>query len=1151
MTEPNEQNARPRKRRRRRGRARPDEGPVPLLKRSFSHFDESDRDRGQGYFEDGRVELEIDGVRACARVQGTDKESYAVGVDWSQVAERRALHAFCECPRFIGGKACKHLWATLLALAEHGPDSYPPGRNRVGLRKDRAGAWPELGVEETAANAPVVRRRTSRSRRGRRNARTGADRGGAWRTQLAALGETKSEHVGHEQVEEARLLINTSASLGSPGMVIDIFEQRDDDNGALKVRRARLDPGALEDILQPSATGDDRRLTVITTLSEEKSGARARSGRGRARQGAGRGGDLRRFRLPPQIYESVIPSLCDRGVLGWWDGRPRGDRNLLNWDDGDPWQLVLRLEGAEGTMSLQGRLERAEERLPLTAPLLILPFRRNTNGVSGLALVVFQDSIARLEVRQERDLAWIERLREVGEIVIPNEDLGEALTALLEIPDLPEIETTDETKLSQEEGVLEPHLMLEADPIGIGPDPPLLARLSFGYGEVEISADDPRPTIIDGVQGKFLRRDLDGEHAALVRLLENGVRPVSSGRGHELEVPTDQLPMVAEPLLAEGWSVELRGVSLRSASPGSMRVETGLDWFEVQGGAEFDGNPVELKEILQAVASGSRFVELEDGSQGLLPQSWMETYQSLSKLSQEGDDESLCFLPSQALLVDAQLAVLPGIDVDKKFAELRDKLRSLGSITAKKEPRGFKGTLRDYQRDGLGWLEFLREFSLGGVLADDMGLGKTVQVLALLRANRTPARTTGLPSLVVAPRSLLYNWVEEAERFTPTLKFEEYRGPGREKLRKKLAKIDVLVTTYGTLRRDIDWLSTVEFDTVILDEAQAIKNQDSQSAKASRLLRARNRLALTGTPIENHLGELGSLFEFLNPGLLGKLPRLGALRGARTASKEELTLIAQGTRPFILRRKKEDVLKDLPPKTEQVLYCSLRPEQRELYDKLRAGYQASLLNEVDLEGVTGFSMQVLEALLRLRQVACHPGLVNTEWEQAGSAKMEALFEQVAEVLEEGHKLLIFSQFTKLLAYVRTHFDDSDIPYAYLDGKTRDRKEVVDRFQTDDDCNVFLISLKAGGLGLNLTAAEYVFLLDPWWNPAVEAQAIDRAHRIGQTQPVFSYRLIARDTVEERMVELQQSKRELADSVLEGDAIPLRDLTADDLRKLFS
>ena len=729
--------------------------------------------------------------------------------------------------------------------------------------------------------------------------------------------------------------------------------------------------------------------------------------------------------------------------------------------------------------SMVGCLERNGQSVPLTDAQLILPGEAiDENGHSTTpAFVVFAETLARLELERARDVPWIALLREAGEIGIPTEDLEEAMVTILELPGLPRLEAPERLQLAQESSAMSPRLVLEPDDTSVLSHPPLIADLTFVYGDIEVDAGDSRPSIIDWEQHTFLQRDMDQEHRALIRLLETGFRPEASGYGEGLELDPRELPMVVEPLLLDGWTIEVRGRSLRPPNPPALRVESGIDWFELSGSLDFEGDQVELADILKAIQRGDRFIDLSDGSRGLLPADWVETWGSLAELAHDTSDDGLRFLPSQALLVDALLTAMPPA-VDRAFDELREKLRSFDKIKPKKEPRGFSGTLRQYQRHGLGWLEFLREFGLGGVLADDMGLGKTVQVLALLRANRTPSKTTGLPSLVVAPRSLVYNWIDEAARFTPKLKVVEYAGPGREALQKKFSKYDAIVTTYGTLRRDIGFLSTVELDTVILDEAQAIKNRDSLAAKASRALVARHRLALTGTPIENHLGELGSLFEFLNPGLLGRLPALDALATGRAASKKELQLVAEGIRPFVLRRTKAQVLPDLPPKTEQVLFCSLRPKQRELYDQLKAAYQASLLETVESKGVGGSAIQVLEALLRLRQVACHPGLVNEEWEEAGSAKLEALFEQVSEVLAEGHKVLVFSQFTSLLAFVRRHFDEQGIEYAYLDGKTRNRGEVVERFQTDPSCNLFLISLKAGGTGLNLTAAGYVFLLDP-------------------------------------------------------------------------
>jgi len=397
---------------------------------------------------------------------------------------------------------------------------------------------------------------------------------------------------------------------------------------------------------------------------------------------------------------------------------------------------------------------------------------------------------------------------------------------------------------------------------------------------------------------------------------------------------------------------------------------------------------------------------------------------------------------------------------------------------------------------------------------------------------------------------VVFNWKEEAARFAPKLRVLDFSGAARSADR--FGRHDLALTTYGTLRRDAIRLKDVEFEYVILDEAQTIKNATTAAAKAARLLRARHRLALSGTPVENHLGELWSLFEFLNPGLLGTSSAF-ARHGAAAAKRdpEAMEILARGLRPFILRRTKAQVATELPDRTELTLHCELQGIQRSLYNELRDHYRASLLGRIDRDGLNRSRMHVLEALLRLRQAACHSGLIDERRVGEPSAKFEALLPLLTEVREEGHKALVFSQFTSLLALLRTRLDDAGIPYEYLDGQTRDRDSRVHRFQEDPACGLFLISLKAGGLGLNLTAAEYVFLLDPWWNPAVEAQAIDRAHRIGQTRHVFAYRLLAADTVEDKIAQLQQSKRELADAILRADAGPLRNLKREDLEVLLA
>jgi SNF2 family DNA or RNA helicase len=544
----------------------------------------------------------------------------------------------------------------------------------------------------------------------------------------------------------------------------------------------------------------------------------------------------------------------------------------------------------------------------------------------------------------------------------------------------------------------------------------------------------------------------------------------------------------------------------------------------------------------------------------MLPEEWLSKYGLLAGLGQtEGDH--LRFKKTQLGVLDALLASQPEADFDSAFAKARQELMKFEGIEPVNPPAGFIGELRPYQREGLGWLGFLQQFRFGGCLADCMGLGKTVQVLALLESRRQ-LREKSLnsnsgqkpipPSLVVVPKSLVFNWHQEATRFAPQLRVLEHTGQERGNVAEQLNECDLILTTYGTMRNDAVDFKDIHFDYVILDEAQAIKNADTVSAKAVRLLQSNHRLALSGTPIENHLGELWSLFEFLNPGMLGSAS-VFKLTGttARNPDEETRKLLAQALRPFILRRTKDQVAKDLPPKLEQTLFCELEPAQRKLYDDLREHYRNTLLGRIEREGIAKAKIQILEALLRLRQAACHPGLVDKERVKDPSAKLDMLLPQLLEVLDEGHKVLVFSQFTSFLAILREQLDKEEVTYEYLDGRTRDRQARVERFQTDPDCKLFLISLKAGGLGLNLTAAEYVFLLDPWWNPAVEAQAIDRAHRIGQMNQVFAYRIIARGTVEEKVLELQNTKRDLADAIISADNSVIRSLGKEDLELLLS
>jgi superfamily II DNA or RNA helicase len=751
-------------------------------------------------------------------------------------------------------------------------------------------------------------------------------------------------------------------------------------------------------------------------------------------------------------------------------------------------------------------------------------------------------------------MPWILRLRYEKEItfVEPQQDL--MLGRILAETRVPPLELVESLPLEEINARPRPCLTLRTprQNWGLGSDK-LIGELEFDYDGAVIPAGRTTPLAVSTELGLVIRRDPRTESAADVKLFELGFREAKDPRldPGTLELPAKRLGLVTKELVAAGWRVEAEGKLIRPAGEFKLALSTGIDWFELEGGIDYGGHRVSLPDLLAAARRGEAMIELGDGTMGMLPEEWLKKYGMLADLASGTANGSLRFNSAQAGMLDALLAAQPDIRVDAAFEKVRENLRQFEGVVALDSPAGFHGELRPYQREGLGWLDYLQRFGFGGILADDMGLGKTIQVLALLQRRRAHRQAKG-PALAVVPRSLVFNWIQEAARFTPRLRVLDYTGPGRHALRESFGDYDLIITTYGTVRTDIAELTPIEFDYAILDEAQAIKNADSQSAKAARLLRSRHKLAMSGTPIENHLGELWSIFEFLNPGMLGSdtvFKRYAGTGGSLDSS--DRAMLAKTLRPFVLRRTKQQVVQDLPEKTEQTLYCDMEVEQRRCYDELRLHYRDALLRKDSAE-LNRSKIEVLEALLRLRQASCHPALINPDYSGEASAKLDMLLPSVAEVVEEGHKVLVFSQFTSFLAIVRERLDQEKIVYEYLDGRTRNRAAKVERFQTDPECPIFLISLKAGGLGLNLTAAEYVYLLDPWWNPAVEAQAIDRSHRIGQTQHVFAYRLICRDTVEEKILDLQQQKRDLADAILNADNKGvIQNLTREDLEFLLS
>jgi superfamily II DNA or RNA helicase len=845
-------------------------------------------------------------------------------------------------------------------------------------------------------------------------------------------------------------------------------------------------------------------------------------------------------------------TLTGRAVLRSDDGLE--DLPALEWDDGPAWEFRLELAADEKGKSyqLRGRLFRGEEIIDMVDPATLLE----------CGLVVIGNRIALLE--HFGAYSFISAMRRHDEIIVPVEQLDDLIIELMSFPRLPRIVVPETSGISQAQAPPKPRVKITAPKRSVyESDNSLYAQVHFDYGEIGVPSNHGPAAVFDREKRQIFYRDLAAERQFLQRLQREGFREDKSWNSEpgKLRLPSKQLPGAVRSLTAESWRVEVDGKAYRQPGKLNMSVSSGIDWFELNGSADFEGVKIALPTLLRAIKKGENSVVLDDGTVGMLPEQWLQRCKMLAAIG-DVQDEKVQFGRMQVGILDALLAELPQVDVDATFMRVRDQLRSFEGIKPLDPSAGFIGSLRPYQKDGLGWFGFLSAFGLGGCLADDMGLGKTVQVLALLEQRRalrrgeiqpTDASQTvpKAPTLAVVPRSLIFNWHDEATRFAPKLKLLDHASGDRLKTFEHFADYDLILTTYGTLRNDIGAMRDLKFDYVILDEAQAVKNAASESAKAVRLLRADHRLALSGTPVQNHLGELWSLFEFLNPGMLGASRTFASSSATKNIDVETRTVLAGALRPFILRRTKGQVAADLPERVEQTIYCELDAEQRKLYNELKEHYRLALLSTVDKQGLNKSKMQILEALLRLRQVACHPGLLDKTRVGEPSAKLDTLLPRLAEVVEEGHKALVFSQFTSLLSIVRQRLDAKGTVYEYLDGGTRDRQACVERFQNDPDCKLFLISLKAGGLGLNLTAAQYVFLLDPWWNPSVEAQAIDRAHRIGQQKNVFAYRLIAKDTVEEKVLKLQQTKRELAEAIITVDNAVIGNLGREDLELLLS
>ncbi|MBC8160890.1 MAG: DEAD/DEAH box helicase [Roseiflexaceae bacterium] len=695
----------------------------------------------------------------------------------------------------------------------------------------------------------------------------------------------------------------------------------------------------------------------------------------------------------------------------------------------------------------------------------------------------------------------------------------------------------------------------------------LQAELRFAYGEHEVRHEKSTPAhSVRRVAGTTsfakIARDAAREQELAASInsaygfkkgTEPHILPLRAST-QPIDFLLHQVPKLAEKGFEIFGEEALVSAKVNRNKPSiSFKVNSGIDWFDVTAEVSYGDLQVALKDIRQAIKKREKFVKLADGSIGALPEEFVEKYRHIFNMGQEAGAGALRFNQTQLTLIDQLLSEADQSSTDAEFERRRERLRNFEQIRPQPLPPGFTGELRPYQKFGYDWLHFLQEYNFGGCLADDMGTGKTVSTLAFLESVYDRDNDAAA-TLIVMPRSLLFNWQREAAKFTPNLAVYVHADAGRITTSQAFDEHDLVLTTYGTMLRDVELLRQYEFHHIILDESQAIKNPVAETSKAARLLRGKHRLALTGTPIENSTGELWSQFAFLNPGLLGSLEYFRnefVTPIERHQDGDTAQFLRRMVFPFILRRTKDQVAKDLPPRTEEVVICDMEPAQRKVYLKQRDVYRAKLLGLLnDGGGMEAARMQILEGLLRLRQISNHPRLADAKY-KGGSGKFELLLETLETLQAEGHRALVFSQFVQMLTIVREALDARGVPYAYLDGQTKNRQEQVDRFQNDDALPFFLISLKAGGVGLNLTATDYVIHIDPWWNPAAEQQATDRTHRIGQDKPVFVTKLISRDTVEEKILQLQQRKRDLVDQIISAEGGVFKALTREDVELLFS
>ena len=783
-----------------------------------------------------------------------------------------------------------------------------------------------------------------------------------------------------------------------------------------------------------------------------------------------------------------------------------------------------------------------------------------TDNECNSSLVYLNDKVLYLWQKAE-DILQAEKFLKEGNIQLSKDNWAEKMRKVI-LPLTKEYKVEFDKSLVREIKSGEPEVKLQLQEKGDY----LVFQPVFTYKGFETKAADKENIIIpDGDKILIIERDLtaeenflkklEGLHSMFVRPDDNKNNLVLRGadvlRNNWFFLFVDAMNEMKVPVF--GFEA-LRNFRFNTARPNThIHVSSGLDWFDAKVEIEFGEQRVGIDEIKSALINKQSFVQLSDGTLGILPDEWLKRYSLLFKVG-DGRSNQLRLSKYHMSVIDELYENRDEKELSFELDEKYERLKEFKNIPETAPPAHLQDILRPYQTSGFQWLNYLNDVGWGGILADDMGLGKTVQALSMLHHYKEI--TGGLKALVVCPTTLIYNWRNEVQKFSPSLSFHIHHGSIRSRSGEELQKHNIIITTYGTLRSDIQLLLKINFDYVILDESQAIKNPASKVTRAASLLTAKNRLCMSGTPLQNNTFDIFAQMNFLNPGLLGNMEFFRnefATPIDKFGEQEQKEHLRKLLFPFILRRTKEQVAKDLPDKTETILFCEMETEQRKVYEAYRNSYREKILGTIDQQGIGKSQLTILQGLMKLRQICDSPAILNEDEKYPNhSIKLDELAREIEENIGN-HKALIFSQFLGMLALIKKKLIEDGIPFEYFDGSTSapDREKAIQNFQNNDECRVFLISLKAGGVGLNLTAADYVYIVDPWWNPAVEQQAIDRTHRIGQTKNIFAYRMICVDTIEDKILELQERKRKLASELIADDASFVKALSKSDVEYLFS